>query len=406
MPFVIYAVPWFNEVSVRYIEAILSLPDVRLAVIALDPEEKLPPHLRGHLAGHWRLDDMLDSGKLAHAAGNLAQHFGPIHRIFSHQEQFQVPLAQAREWLGITGMGVEAAHNFRDKARMKQVFREAGIPCARGQVVTEEAQAWHFADEVGYPLVLKPVAGAASQGTFRADGAETLREALTATAPGPHQPILVEEFITGEEHSFDSFTIRGETVWHSLTHYHPAPLEVIRTPWIQWSVVLPREVDHPRYDDIREAAARALKVLGMETGISHLEWFRRRDGSIAISEVAARPPGAQITTLMSVANDFDAIRAWVRLMVYEEFDVPPRRYAAGAAYLRGQGQGRIKAVHGLEQAQQELGPLVVAAKLPQVGQHTSTSYEGDGYVIVRHPDTEVVRQALQRLVSLIQVELG
>ena len=55
----------------------------------------------------------------------------------------------------------------------------------------------------------------------------------------------------------------------------PTPLEVLRNPWIQWCVLLPREVDEPQYDDIRRAAYRALEVLGMETGLSHMEWFRR-----------------------------------------------------------------------------------------------------------------------------------
>ena len=88
------------------------------------------------------------------------------------------------------------------------------------------------------------------------------------------------------------------------------------------------------------------------------------------------------------------------------FEPPQRHYAAGAAYLRGQGYGRIRAVHGLERAHAEFGPLVVEAKLPQVGALTSTSYEGDGYLILRHPETAVVREALSRLVSLIQVEVG
>jgi biotin carboxylase len=268
------------------------------------------------------------------------------------------------------------------------------------------AEAWQLADEVGLPVVVKPVAGAAAQATYRVDSAAALHQALAHSAPSTRQPVLVEEFIQGDEHSFDAFSLDGEMVWHSLSHYYPSPLEVLHTPWIQWTVVLPREVDDARYDDIRAAATRALKVLGMTTGLSHMEWFRRRDGSIAISEVAARPPGAQFTTLMSVAHAFDAAQAWARLMIFNEFDPPQRHYAAGAAYLRVQGQGRIKAVHGLEQAQQELGGLVVAARLPQVGQVSSGGYEGDGYLIVRHPETEVVRQALLRLVSLIQVELG
>ena len=62
-------------------------------------------------------------------------------------------------------------------------------------------------------------------------------------------------------------------------------------------------------NDIRAAGHRALAALGMGTGLSHTEWFRRADGSIAISEVGARPPGAQFTTLMSYAHDVDFYRA-------------------------------------------------------------------------------------------------
>ena len=72
--------------------------------------------------------------------------------------------------------------------------------------------------------------------------------------------------------------------------------------------------------------------------MSHLEWFRRGDGSIAISEVAARPPGAQFMTLMSYACDTDMYRAFAQLMVFETFTPPVRRYATGAAYLRAQGK--------------------------------------------------------------------
>jgi hypothetical protein len=165
-------------------------------------------------------------------------------------------------------------------------------------------------------------------------------------------------------------------------------------------------VQTPEYRAIVDAARRALPVLGIGTNMSHMEWFQRADGSVAISEVGARPPGAQFTTLISYAHDTDFYRAWAKLMVFDQFDPPERKYAAGAAYLRGQGQGRVKAVHGLEQAQRELGELVVEAKLPRPGQAPGGGYEGEGYVIVRHPDTQVVAGALRRLISLIQVELG
>jgi hypothetical protein len=91
-------------------------------------------------------------------------------------------------------------------------------------------------------------------------------------------------------------------------------------------------------------------------------------------------------------------------MVFDRFDPPQRRYAAGAAFLRGSGSGRVKAVHGLARAQSEVGDLVVEARLPQRGQMASGTYEGDGFVLLRHPDTETVKRGLKRLISLIEVE--
>jgi len=263
-----------------------------------------------------------------------------------------------------------------------------------------------FAGEIGFPLVVKPPAGAGALATTKADDVNALQTAVDAATPAPDRPVLVEEYVSGDEHSFETVSIDGRAVWHSLTHYYPSPLEVLRNPWIQWCLILPREVEEPQYDDIRRAAFRALEVLGMDTGLSHMEWFRRPDGTIAISEVAARPPGAQIMTIVSRAHDFDFVAAWARLMVFDEFAAPPRRYAVGAAYLRGQGSGRVKAIHGLDQVQHEIGSLVVDAKLPTAGQTPTGSYEGEGFVILRHPDTAVVQRALRRLISLVRVELG
>jgi hypothetical protein len=60
----------------------------------------------------------------------------------------------------------------------------------------------------------------------------------------------------------------------------------------------------------------------------------------------------------------------------------------------------------LKEIARELGPLVVEAKMPQPGQAPSGTYEGEGYVIVRHPETEVVRDALWKIVTRVRVELG
>ena len=407
MTVVLFASPLFTDNAQIFINATADLPGVRLGVISQDPVERLRPALRGKVAAHWRVDDPLDPGQLLWGAQALSRHLGPVHRLLSVNEQIQLPLAIARERLGVYGMRPEQAYNFRDKTRMKTLLRQAGLPCAQYRLVASEAEAWDFARQVGFPLVAKPPAGAASQATYRADNPDTLVQALRASPPGHGREVLLEEFVTGEEHSFDAFCLGGRVVFHSITRYAPTPLEVMQNPWIQWTVLLPREVDHPAYNDIRYAGARSLQVLGLETGMCHLEWFRRGDGSLVISEVAARPPGAQIPTLIARAHDFDSAGAWARMMVFGVFDPPAeRRYAAGAAYLRGQGRGRVRAVRGLDQVQREVGHLVTDARLPQIGQPSAPTYEGEGFVIVRHPETGVVAEALRRIVSLARVELG
>jgi hypothetical protein len=63
-------------------------------------------------------------------------------------------------------------------------------------------------------------------------------------------------------------------------------------------------------------------------------------------------------------------------------------------------------VHGLDRLAPEVSALVVDSRLPRPGQPSSGSYEGDGFVTVRHPDTAVVTAALKELVTTVRVELG
>ena len=50
--------------------------------------------------------------------------------------------------------------------------------------------------------------------------------------------------------------------------------------------------------------------------------------------------------------------------------------------------------------------MVVEARMPQIGQPQATSYEGEGYAVLRHPETRVVENALRHLISTVRVELG
>lgn len=402
MPRVVFVAPYFMDATLRFVEAAASLPSVELGLVSADPVEKLPPKLRARLAGHYRIDKPLDPAQLLHATRKLGEHLGGVDRLLGSLEQLQVPLGQVRDRLNIDGMGEAAARRFRDKALMKDAMRKAGLPCARHRATATAADVWAFVEEVGLPVILKPRDGAASIGTYRVTDRKALEQALRSFVPE-----MVEELVVGRERSFETASIRGVPQWDSHTRYDPAPLVVLENPWIQWTVILPREEETSDTQAIRPVAHAALRALGMHTGISHMEWFRRADGSVAVSEVGARPPGAQIVTLNSWAHDVDVYKRWAELVTFDRWSMPPRKYAVAAAFFRGQGEGsRVVRLHGIEQAQAELGHLVVEAKLPTPGQPKARTYEGEGYAIVRHPETSVVEQAIRRLVSLVRVEVG
>jgi biotin carboxylase len=402
---VVFVAPFFQETTLRLLHGVAALPDTRVGLVSQDAASRVPEETRALLTAYHQVTRGLDTAELGRAVSALRDEFGSVDRLIGALEELQVPLGEIRDDLGIPGMGGEASKNFRDKARMKDVLRANGLPCARHLLAESPDQAREFAKQIGFPLVGKPPAGSGARSTYRFETEDQLNSMLHSVPPDVKRPMLLEEFVTGTESSFDSVSLNGETVWHSISHYQPTPLEVLTEPWIQWTVTIPREVDHPDYAPIMTAGARAVKVLGLKNGLSHMEWFKRPDGSIAISEVGARPPGAQIIKLISYAHDFDLYHAWGRLMVYEDFEPRPRPFAAGAAYLRGQGSGEVASVTGIEDVFAEHADIIMEHRIPQPGQSGTSSYEGEGYVIVRHPDTEVVHRALRSIIEKVRVIL-
>ncbi|HEX3763055.1 MAG TPA: ATP-grasp domain-containing protein [Kofleriaceae bacterium] len=401
---VVFVAPFPLDTTMRFARAAAGLDDVRMLGIMQEPP-------RGSDAGMFAdlvtVNDGLDPSQLVAAARLLVRRHGAIHRVLGILEALQVQLGEVRRALGVPGTDPDTAERFRDKARMKDELRSHGLPCARHRLLRSWNDAEAMIAEIGLPVVLKPPAGMGCKATWRVRTVDELRAALAAIHASPDNPALAEELLIGREHSFETITIGGQVRFHSLSRYYPTPLEVMETPWIQWVCVLPRDVAGAEWSDAIELGVRAVSALGLDTGFTHMEWFRRDDGSLAIGEIAARPPGANIVRMTGLAHDADMYRAWARAVVDDAFDGPyTRRYAVGCAYLRGVGRGRVLRVNGVDRAQELVGRHVVESRLPEPGAPRSDSYEGDGYVIVRHPDTEVVTAAMKTIIETIQVQYG
>jgi D-alanine-D-alanine ligase-like ATP-grasp enzyme len=396
--------PFFGENMRLCLRCFADLEDTKLGVLSQETEDKLPAEVRSRVAGFQRIGDVSDAQQLAEGARALRKQWGRLDRIEGYLEQLQVPIAEARDALDIDGMRAETARNFRDKNRMKEVLRAAGVPVARQALIRNADDARAFVQKVGFPVVLKPLAGLGARDTQRAHDDASLSSALNVLLPSENNPAQAEEFVSGEEHTFETATIGGKTVWSSSTMYLPSPLKVLENDWMQYCLLLPREMDEPHVRAFADINGKALAALGMQNGLSHMEWFLREDGSAIVSEVGARPPGANIMPLLEAAHGVHPMTAWARLMVHRTWQMPPRRFAAGCVFLRAMGGAEtVRAVHGVEAMRARLGQSLFDLRLPRPGQPRSRHYEGDGWIIVHHPETKGVVAAMRTVLETVRI---
>ena len=415
MPHVVFIAPRFLENTNRYVKSFATLPGVTLSLVSSDPESAIPESLRGKVAGHYRIDNCVDASALAGAVRGLSQGVGRVDRLAGALEQLQMPMAEVRDALGIEGIGSEAARSFRDKDRMKDVLRAAGVPVARSGLATSPHALRTFIERVGFPVIVKPQAGVGARATYRVTSAADLA-ALDGqgVVPSEERPLQVEEFVHAREHTCETVTIKGKAVWRSGTRYFPTPLEAIESPWMQYCVLLPREDENTewtKFHAVNEAALAALfgasAGTAAGTALTHMEWFLREDGTSLVNEVGVRPPGVGIMPLMSIAHETDLWADWAELVSFDRFTPKARKWAAGAAFFRGHGGGdQVVAVEGIEAAVAAAGDALVELRTPKVGMARAEGYEGEGWATVRSATTDGAKQALLALIDNVRVRYG
>lgn len=399
---VVFVAPFPAEVTMRFVRAAARTPDVRLLGVVHTPPGGDDANLYHDMV---RVTEPLSVRDIIDGVEVLRRRHGQPFRIVGILESIQVQLAQARAHFGVPGTPPRVAELFRDKSLMKAALREAGLPVARSRVIRHEADARAFADEVGFPMVLKPPSGMGAKSTYRVNSYEELLRAAGGMGASESNPVLAEEFLRGREFSYETITTNGQVRMQSVSHYLPGCLEAVENPWIQWTCLLPRDISGPEYNGAKAMGQATVKALGLDDGVTHMEWFQRADESLVIGEIAQRPPGANISLMTGLAHDADLYSAWARAVIDGEFHGPwERKYAVGSAFLRGMGHGRVASVTGVHETWEAVGKWVVEANLPTIGAHKSDSYEGDGYVVVRDPSTDVVKKLLKTIIETIRVQ--
>ena len=396
--FVLFVARSFTGEMLRSAQAITRLENVALLGICEQSNTNDVFVDIAHVA------DAHDSNQLIEAARRLQEKHGPLNKIVTTQETLLQPVAHTVEALELNGMSVATVRRALDKSLLKATLEQAGIATPRSLVFTSESEARSFVDHRRLPIVLKPLNGSGALATWCVHDKQQLELALELTKPSFMRALIAEEFCNGEELCVDTITIANEPRFHSICCYRPSILEAVENPSIQWRCVMPRDIADPRYQQFIAHGLAAVRALSVGDAMTHMEGFLNESGETCFIDATLRPAGARIAPMLAFAYDIDPYFVWARMMVDSSFDGPwERKFAAGTVFLRGTGSGKIESVEGFETVQRELGALLVDHRLPQVSVDKAATYTGDGYVTVRHPETQAVEEALDFVAQTIRI---
>jgi biotin carboxylase len=230
-----------------------------------------------------------------------------VDGVLTWDEARVLQAAKVAAALGLPGGDPDMVLRCRDKHLTRRALAAVGVPQPQSVLVTGADEALAVAKEIGYPVVLKPRALAASLGVIRVDTPDDLAAqfafARDTTVPGAWEyddVVLVEEYLTGPEISVDSAVHRGDVLPMFL-----ARKEVGYAPYFEEVGHVVDAADPLLTDDtILKVVRDTHTALGFTDGMTHTELKLTPRGPKVI-EVNARLGGDMIPYLGLRATGMD-----------------------------------------------------------------------------------------------------
>ena len=176
----------------------------------------------------------------------------------------------ALEALGIpyTGSGVLASALAMDKLRTKLCWLGAGLQTPQWMLLEQPEDLQRCAEQLGFPLIVKPANEGSSIGMSRAENPEELRKAWELAAQFQCD-VFAEVWVTGKEYT--AAVLNGQAL----------PLIRLETPNVFYDFDAKYRANTTRYHcpcgldkateaEYREIAVKACKVLGVFLGLNHI----------------------------------------------------------------------------------------------------------------------------------------
>jgi biotin carboxylase len=226
----------------------------------------------------------LDDADAAARAIEALDARSPIDAVVAVDDQGVIVAAQAGERLGFPHNPPAAVARTRDKAAMRDALAAGEVPQPRYAPLTNPDQQ----PDVGWPRVVKPTRLSGSRGVIRADDATAAAAAARrAERIADGGPLLVEEYVPGNEVAVEALLIRGRL--HVLAIFDKPDL--MEGPYFEETIyVTPSRLPASTVADVERQTADAATALGLTEGPVHAE-VRVHDGRVFVLEIAARSIG-------------------------------------------------------------------------------------------------------------------
>ncbi|MEP6570185.1 MAG: ATP-grasp domain-containing protein [Acidobacteriota bacterium] len=262
-----------------------------------------------------------------------------VDRVVALEEFDVMTAALIREHFCLPGMSNSAAKTFRDKYRMAQAAKAAGIVLPDFVPLINIDEVREFMERVPPPWIVKPRSDASAIGIRKVNEPDEVwsligelneRENLHERA----SYYLLAQFVAGEVFHVDSLVGDGRVLFAGANRYGRPPLEVAHGGGAYVSRTVAR-----RSEDEKALFAinrKLVKALEHERGAAHAEFIKSdADGKFYFLEIAARVGGAYIADVLEAASGLNLWREWARLEFQEPGQEgrlkvrPPRTEYAG-----------------------------------------------------------------------------
>lgn len=292
-----------------------------------------------------------------------------------------------------------------DKSAFHAVAEKAGVNSYRWRSSADPRLLVSRADEVGYPLVAKPVDGAGKKGVALVQDPAQLAAALDCAARhSASGGMVIEQHLTGRDLTVDIFMRGGEAAFTAIHE------KIVESGWS--FRVRGHVTPAPLAEDTRRRLAGTTELLcqeiGLIDGLADFDVLLGDDGELQVVEVNARLPGEGVPPLLRAAYGVDIVGALVSLAFGEPVDVRPRWAGAGCVHtlasplqtdgvFRGvRGLAEVRAMPGVAACELYVEPGTPVPPFPALGNAV-------GYLVVTGDDPATVEARLAAALDRIAV---